>query len=238
MNNVTINCVFCGYSRQLDAARVPAGEIKVTCPKCKMSFPFRKDEGDFSFRASPDQTQSPSQPQAEFPARASTVQPPQAPVSAPPSVRFAGFWIRLLAYIIDNLIWLVVFLMLAVPLGLASVFTALSGGDDVKALFAVGGIVVALFAVAVGSVFYYVLCWKKWGRTLGMRVAGIKVIDYKGDLLVTSNAFLRWLMGYMLPGMIPYIGALAYLALGIMIGVNEKKQGWHDLLAKSYVVYG
>jgi len=79
------------------------------------------------------------------------------------------------------------------------------------------------------SGLYSILLWVNWnGQTVGKRVMGIKVVKENGKALDYREAVLRYL-GYIISA-IP-------LGLGFFwVLIDEKKQGWHDKLAKTKVV--
>ena len=87
-------------------------------------------------------------------------------------------------------------------------------------------------AGAVGLVLnlaYYVLFTGLRGQTPGKMAVGITVIDERGNVPGLTRALIREVPGKLLSG----------LALGlgfVWVAWDEKKQGWHDKIAKTYVV--
>ncbi len=161
-------------------------------------------------------------------------------------MKYAGVWKRFLALVIDWIILGVISWMLVLIVGgifgiSGAGLGSLSGDKDAVLGGAIIGIVLGMLlnfvVLFILSILYFVLMWKNSGATLGMKAVGIKVVDEEsGNLPSGSQAFLRYLMGYFLPGIVPYVNFLAYILLAIMIGVDEKKQGWHDKIAKTYVI--
>jgi len=88
---------------------------------------------------------------------------------------------------------------------------------------AIGGSVAALFAV-----MYDVGFWTLAGQTPGKRLMGLLVVKANGERLKLGRAILRWL-GYWLSGIL-FLGFLWVL-------VDGKRQGFHDKLARTIVVY-
>jgi predicted Zn finger-like uncharacterized protein len=215
---VKIKCPFCGYERDVDENIIPSNNVIVKCPKCENTFKYSKEQ--FTFSESTVEDNAFFKNEEEF--------------------FYAGFWIRLLAYVIDSLVLVIVFIFPLIlflkNIDAESVLEKLESGD-LSVIFNITLLFIFLIFIIFISIGYYVIGWSKWGKTLGMKILGIKVVDEKGGNVAFGRALLRWLMGYFLPGIIPYVSALLYIALAIMIGVDRKKQGWHDKISKTYVIY-
>lgn len=76
---------------------------------------------------------------------------------------------------------------------------------------------------------YFILFWWLGGQTVGKAILGIKVIRAGGGPIRLSTA-LRRLLGYFI-AMIP-LGLGFFWAL-----IDPRRQGWHDKLAQTYVIY-
>jgi uncharacterized RDD family membrane protein YckC len=136
----------------------------------------------------------------------------------------AGFVTRLIAFSID----------------IALIFGALSiGGAVVSAVipFAFGdgdglpGWAIALLAVGgfLFGCFVFVNFWYLVGQTPGMRFLGIRVIAEDGGEISYRMALRRaWALPLSI--VVAGLGVLAILA-------NSKRQGWHDRLAHTVVIY-
>ncbi|HBL16330.1 MAG TPA: hypothetical protein DD417_06115 [Elusimicrobia bacterium] len=143
-----------------------------------------------------------------------TVPPPPAPQE---TWSPAGFWIRLLADIIDSLI---VYTPVAVVLGAAAAAVGTFHSADVL-------LAKMLASLAAGGVYYTFLTGRS-GQTWGKKVCDIKVVQEDGAPLSYGRAFWRW-CAY-LP---------SYLSLGIgfmMAGWNTDKKALHDFLAGTRVL--
>jgi uncharacterized RDD family membrane protein YckC len=136
-------------------------------------------------------------------------------------VRYGGFWIRVVAAIIDSVI-----------IGLvASPFWVLFGGLGLVHGFHPLGLAV-LGATRIvfffGSWLYEALMESSsYQATLGKMVLGLKVTDLYGNRIsfgrATGRHFAKWV-------------SRATLGIGyIMVGFTERKQGLHDLLAGTLV---
>lgn len=79
------------------------------------------------------------------------------------------------------------------------------------------------------SSLYYILLWVNWnGQTVGKKLLGIKVVKVDGKKLDYQDAIVRYLM-YMASALVFFLGFLWVIW-------DEKKQGWHDKIAKTMVV--
>jgi uncharacterized RDD family membrane protein YckC len=139
----------------------------------------------------------------------------------PQPVLTAGFGIRTLAYLIDAI--LLSFLGGAFPfLVLTNTTTQVSSGQQVTTSTS-GSIVVSLI--------YFVLFWSRigGGRTLGMRLLGLKVVrDQDMAPPGVGTALIRWI-GLWLSFVVCFIGV-------IWVAFDSRHQGWHDKIARTLVI--
>lgn len=141
------------------------------------------------------------------------------PIPDTPSVHYAGFWIRVAATLLDSLFLVGISMLLFNPLRRAwGVYgAAFSFIDLVEVIF---------------DLLYLILLTWWTGQTLGKMITGIRVINARSSrtTLTGGQVFLREVIGRFL--------ASLPLSLGYMwVGWHPRKQGWHDLLAKTYVIY-
>lgn len=129
-------------------------------------------------------------------------------------VSYAGFWIRLLAYVIDSFI-------IGIPL---VIFTSIIFGFQWVFDFGSADLFHNLVYMLV-----IVLLWVNWeGQTPGKKILGIRIIGPNINQIGYGRAILRYL-GYIICGLTLGIGF-------IMIGFHGKKRGLHDLIADTYVI--
>ncbi len=149
-----------------------------------------------------------------------------AAAPAAPDLRYAGFWIRFVAYLID-----------AIPFGIVMSILGLGGGvtrtttvdpatgastQHVNWDLLHDGAGNGLFLVYLG------VCWAVWGRTLGQRAIGLRVVAGDGSALSAGASALR---------VIGFIIAAIPCAIGLMwAGWADRKRGWHDMISGSVVV--
>ncbi len=122
-------------------------------------------------------------------------------------IEYAGFGIRLLATIVD---------------GLVIIFISRIFGRTRPLFFN------RTFNILIGAL-YSILLLVNWnGQTIGKRLVGIKVVKENQKPVGYPEAFLRYI-GYMISS--------AVLGLGFLwIIWDERKQGWHDKIAKTVVI--
>ena len=86
-------------------------------------------------------------------------------------------------------------------------------------------------AIAFGfAIWNQVVRMGRTGQSLGKQFLGIMVVGEDGKPIGVGYGFLREWVGKFVSAIICYIGFLNAFW-------DEKKQGWHDKIAKSFVVY-
>lgn len=90
--------------------------------------------------------------------------------------------------------------------------------------WALGGIVG--FIIGVG--YQWVFLANNNGQTPGKMLTGIRVIKIDGTEFTLLDAFMRY-VGYLINSAVLMIGWLWAF-------IDENQQGWHDKLARTYVV--
>lgn len=167
---------------------------------------------------------------------------PPAPLSQPGGypapqayggVTYGGFWIRLVAYIIDAVIIFIPVFVLGLVVGLVAAAGAGAAGNNSSNANAIAGsgasVIVDLIAFVI-TVGYFVYFWGQ-GSTIGMRVFHLRVADaVTGQPIGYGRAALRYL-GYIISAIVCYIGL-------IWAAFDGRKQGWHDKIANTVVLQG
>jgi predicted Zn finger-like uncharacterized protein len=197
-----ITCPHCNFSKEITEKDIPENASRVTCPRCGQSFPFTR------------------------PAIRPEAPPiPQVQTAARHTAGYAGFWLRVVASLIDSLVVFVVQIVCGVLFGLSSTLVGGGGGGGPdRGLFSL----VWLFTTTIGLA-YYVVFTGACGQTLGKMALRIKVIRTDGSDLGYGGAFLREIPGKFLSGLILGIGYL-------MVAFTQHKQGLHDKIAGSCVI--
>ncbi len=155
-----------------------------------------------------------------------TSYPPVVPVAG---VGYGGFWIRVVAAIIDSIILRIVVSPLHFIFGGLGLAGMMTGAPHVGLGILGGGVTV--IAMLFGSWLYEALMESSsYQATVGKMIFGMKVTDLYGNRIsfgrATGRHFAKWLSAMIL--------GIGY----IMVGFSERKQGLHDLLAGTLVRRG
>lgn len=145
------------------------------------------------------------------------------------SVRYAGVGIRFGARLIDGLVFLVPFIVIAL-LVLPNLLRAARGGAP---LFNATFVLLTL----VFGLFYEVLMLRYWGATLGKMACGLKVIRSDGSSLGWGVSFGRYFMYNIVISAIPLINWILLITTAIMAGVDDQKRALEDRVCDTRVVY-
>ncbi len=163
--------------------------------------------------------------------------PAYAGYAAVPRVEYAGFWVRFLAFLIDNAVMGVGFVLILIPLifltGLGGIIGEIHPNEDLNdaGIFMLFGL---LFLAATVSLlwtwlYHALMESSEWQATVGKRLLGLVVTDMAGQRVsfgrATGRHFAK-IITNMVPAFIGYI----------MAGFTERKQALHDMLAGCLVL--
>ncbi len=152
-------------------------------------------------------------------------------------VQYAGFWLRFVAYLIDDLILGFVGFLVSLPFIGGIVLSAIGIGEnpdlDERTFVGIAGIIGSVFGlvvvvVAIGWLYYALMESSKTQATLGKMALSLKVTDMDGNSISFGRATGRY-FGKIISGLILNIGY-------ILAGLTEKKQALHDIMAGCLVV--
>lgn len=171
----------------------------------------------------------------------------QRPVERGPvaGLAYAGVGRRLVAYIIDFVLFLIATLGFGILLGIALAI----GGASLDPNDPVSNTTTFALSVLV-SAGYFILAWRQRGATLGMKWLGLFVgNETDGARLSWGAAFIRWLAittgpipaiaSAVAPAAEPMIGLLVIVWWGALLlttATSPTKQGLHDRWAHSLLV--
>jgi len=140
--------------------------------------------------------------------------------TGPQAFRYAGFWIRVVAVIIDSIIMEIVQYAILIPAGL----TSFSGSDNLVSA-AMG---LSILISMVLNLAYYLFFWTRYGATPGKMALGLKIVRPDGQLISMGQAIGRYFAQF-----------LDVLILGIgymMAGWDSEKRTLHDRLCDTRVI--
>ena len=141
---------------------------------------------------------------------------------------FKGFWIRLVAAIIDGVILTVLTFVFSIVL--AIIAGALLGEGAAAATF-----ILTLIAFSLALILYKPLMEaSEYQGTLGKYILGMKVVNQRGERITMTTSFVRTIV-YLVLITIPGFNIVGILGI-IMVGFTEEKQGLHCIASKTYVV--
>lgn len=135
------------------------------------------------------------------------------------NLEYAGFWIRTGASLIDTVIMLIIIMPLMTMIYGHAYWTSESlffGFWDAILNYILPAVAVILF-------------WRYKSATPGKMALGLKVVDAAtGQSVSTGRLIVRYFSYYI--SIIPFM-------LGIIwVGIDKRKQGWHDKIAGTVVV--
>lgn len=139
---------------------------------------------------------------------------------------YAGFWLRVVAYIIDAIIVGIVGFVIGMIFGVGAVST----GTDISDPTGGGNMLLNLISIAIGVAYFAGMESSSWQATVGKKALGLVVTDLNGQRISLGRAIGRY-FGKILSALILLIGF-------IMVAFTERKQGLHDMLAGTLVLKG
>ena len=129
---------------------------------------------------------------------------------------YASRWLRFFAWIIDGVVIAIVMFVLWLA--------GLVGADSVEGFGASDGLV-----NAVVTLVYYVAMTAAFGATLGKMALGMRVADADGNRPGVGAVLMREVVGKVVSALVILIGFFWIL-------VDDRRQGWHDKIGKTFVV--
>jgi uncharacterized RDD family membrane protein YckC len=126
------------------------------------------------------------------------------PPALPERPRYAGFWIRVLAYVIDAVI------LGAITVPLVRVLSTMGIGDSSS----------NILSIAISWMYFAVFESSDWMGSPGKKVLGLIVTDEQGMKITIGRATRRYL-AKIISGLLLGIGF-------VMVAFTARKQGLHD----------
>jgi len=149
----------------------------------------------------------------------------------------AGFISRFVAFIIDLVIISLVMFLFIGGVNLITNFFNLNAffgqifGEDSAVITTLEQVFIlaTAFSSLLFSFFYFMFFWVMAGFTPGKAVMGLRVVRENREPITWRRAFLR-MLGY-------WVSAIPFFLGYVWILFDQHRQGWHDKMADTYVVY-
>lgn len=144
------------------------------------------------------------------------------------TMQYAGFWIRVVARIIDAVLLSIVYLPFgAVMAAVLIPFTRSGSSEGIIAGLLRFQMVLIAFQL-IGSAVYEIFFVYKYGATPGKMLVGKKIVTADGGKLSLGKSVARHFANYL---------NIFTLGIGyIMVGLDEEKRGLHDRICDTRVV--
>ncbi len=149
---------------------------------------------------------------------------------------YAGFWLRVGAFVIDAIVLAVVYLLLIIPLDSSFApdpeyeFTAPGAVAEEPA--ALESLLVLDFSqlilILTAIVYFAMMEASRYQASLGKMALELKVTDARGGRLTLAKALLR--------NVSKMLSSLPLMAGHIVTAFTKKKQALHDLIAGALVI--
>ena len=134
------------------------------------------------------------------------------------TVTYGGFWIRLVAYIIDAILLSIVF----------GIVGSVAGYNIFEPDMESYGAAVNIASLLIGWLYFALLESSERGATVGKMAMGLRVVTDKGERLSFMKATGRYFA--------KIISAIILCIGFIMIGFTDRKRGLHDMIASTLVI--
>ncbi len=139
---------------------------------------------------------------------------------------YAGFFVRLAAYVVDMLIVGLALLSVRIP----RLVLLLADPDNVMVKKFIFNYSVLDIVIYVLTILYFILMTYYTGSTLGKKLFQLKVVSAQNQKLTLFEVVYRETIGRFLSSVILNLGYL-------MIVIDGEKRGVHDMLSDTRVIY-
>src|SRR5262245_50233881 len=142
-----------------------------------------------------------------------------APQAYAPAQSYGGFWIRVVAYVIDGI-------LVGVVGAIVDVIFRVNPNDPQSA----GYTAATSLNILIGAA-YFIGFWSAWAATPGQRLLKLRIVDANtGQPITVAKAVLRYI-GLIVSFLVCFIGV-------IWVAFDSRKQGWMDKIAGTVVLQG
>lgn len=207
------------------------------CPACGQPTGSITPAGSAGVVGGATASQPASSPPTNYPIAPQILAPV---VYGQPTVQYAGFWLRVVAYLIDGLVMGVAFAALVIPFfvltGLGAALGNIHPGSEprdfdqlIGGTFFLGLITIIGLGIIGGWLYHAKMESSAWQATLGKKALSLRVTDLYGARVTFNRATGRH-FAKLMTGLIP-------LGVGFMLaGFTERRQALHDIIASCLVL--
>jgi len=230
---IKVNCPKCAASFSFEKSKSagkttgPTQPAQITCPACGLA----QVKDDNCIGCGVNYAKYNARKTENFQAGAGTDEADGIPVQrrsmainqSPESLPKAGFWVRVVATMIDSLLLSIIQFALTLIITLLIGLIGFAASEDPAV-----SLIVGLFGTTI-SLGYAVFFTGYCGQTPGKMALRIKVIRTDGNQLTYGRAAKREILGKFVSFVLLGIGYL-------MVAFDNQKQGLHDKIADTYVI--
>lgn len=159
-----------------------------------------------------------------------SVPPPQPVWNAQPagsaSVAYGGFWVRVVAYLIDGILLNIVFGIIGAILGVSMIpadptkMESMAGMEDMGRF--------QLVALVVTWLYFALMESSPRGATIGKMALGLRVVDEQGNRISFARATGRFFA--------KFVSTIILMIGYLMVAFTDRKRGLHDMIAGTLVI--
>ena len=147
--------------------------------------------------------------------------------AVPGVVRYAGFWRRFLAVLLDGILLAIVNFIVQMAILFPAI--SLTPSQDPAVARANLGLLLVVYAIQIATNFAYetILIWK-YGSTLGKRVCGVEVVTAEGKPLSYMLSVGRYFA--------KILSAITLMIGYIIAAFDEEKRALHDRICNTRAI--
>jgi uncharacterized RDD family membrane protein YckC len=151
---------------------------------------------------------------------------------------YAGFFGRVTAMLIDSIIVSVTFISITWFVSVTITMLQLRSflGYSIHMIPNSADIIETIFGPTVGGIltlgyiiFYYVFFWSIRGQTPGKYLLGVRIVTTQGNRVTPLKCLVRFLA--------MFISAVPFGLGFLWVIFDDRRQGWHDKIAGTLVIY-
>lgn len=133
-----------------------------------------------------------------------------------PKFAYAGFFIRLVAFVIDTIVIKSLTTIILTIFSITSAYTIM--GIELREIISIG----------LGLFYFFILTYLNNGQTIGKMAVGIRVISLEDEKLsfftcIVREIFVRYIQNFL-------------MILYLIVGFNNTKQSLADMMADTVVI--